>query len=486
MYVFGELLKGFRKRAGVTQQELAHWLGVSRGTISNWERSEYLPGTREMVLRLTKELQLSHSETDQLLSAADYSLEYHTEQVIALSDDYQGPFLAPPRPRYNLVGREGLLRDLKRRLFARGNLALSALNGLPGVGKTALAIELAHDPEVRNHFNDGVLWARLGRQGDVFTILGTWGVALGIQQDEMNKLTNKEAWADAIRAAIGTRHMLLVVDDAWKAEKALAFKLGGPNCAHLITTRLPEVALRFAGEGTILVRELSEDNGLVLLKQLAPGAIKAEPGEARELVRAVGGLPLALILIGTYLQVETHSGQPRRLRQALDRLQQVEERLRLAEPQASLERHPSLPMGTPLSLLASIGISYEALDEDSCQALRALSVFPPKPNTFSEEAALAVSAKPFEILTTLTDYGLLEGSGPGRYTLHQTIADYARAKLTDTAAYERMVEFFVHYVEVHETDYNALGLETSNILAALQAAFDLWKQAAMRKEVDAL
>jgi hypothetical protein len=46
------------------------------------------------------------------------------------------------------------------------------------------------------------------------------------------------------------KRMLLVVDDAWDVRAALSFKVGGPNCAHLVTTRIPEVAIRFAGEAT--------------------------------------------------------------------------------------------------------------------------------------------------------------------------------------------------------------------------------------------
>lgn len=395
------------------------------------------------------------------------------------------PFLAPPRPPYDLVGRDDLLRNLKQRLFAGGSLALSALNGLPGVGKTALAVALAHDREVLEHFQDGVLWAGLGRQADVLALLGAWGAVLGIPSDEMAKLTSIEDRAKAIHAAIGMRCMLLVADDAWQVEVALAFKLGGPNCAHMVTTRLPEVAVHFASEGTTVVHELSETDGLTLLARLTPEVVETEPDEARELVQAVGGLPLALILMGNYLRVQAHSGQPRRLRAALDRLRQAEERLRLAQPQAPLERHPSLPVGTPLSLLAVIGISDEALDEMSRRTLRALSVFPPKPNTFSEEAALAVSTAPAETLDTLADYGLLESSGPGRYTLHQIIADYARVRLTDETAYKRMVEFFVHYVETHERDYGTLDLETSNVLAALNVAFDRGMQAALVRGANA-
>jgi transcriptional regulator with XRE-family HTH domain len=66
--------------------------------------------------------------------------------------------------------------------------------------------------------------------------------------------------------------------------------------------------------------------------------------------------------------------------------------------------------------------------------------------------------------------GYLESAGPERYTLHQAITDYTGQY--NSAAYERMVEYFIRYVEMHETDFDALERETSTILAALQVAFE--------------
>lgn len=201
------------------------------------------------------------------------------------------PFLAPPLPPYQLVGRDEMLTQLKKRLFIGGSLALSALNGLPGVGKTALAVALAHDPELLAHFQDGVLWAGLGRKPDVMAQLAQWATALGLGQDEMSRLTTIEARARRIKAVIGTRRILLVVDDAWDIKEALTFKVGGPNCSYLVTTRFSEIALRFAGSsGTQKIPELNKIDGLALLEQLAPEIVSAEPEEAKELVKAVGSL----------------------------------------------------------------------------------------------------------------------------------------------------------------------------------------------------
>jgi len=388
-----------------------------------------------------------------------------------------------PYPRHPyFTGREELLSQLVKALCSGQTTAFlqpQALNGLPGVGKTALAVELAYNTEVRKYFHDGVLWAGLGCKPNKLGLLSRWGVLLGVTSSEMAKLTSLEDWATAIHTTIGMRRMLLLVDDAWEIEDAWAFKLGGPNCAHLLTTRLPEVALRFASEGTTVVHELSDDDGLALLERLAPNIVTSEPSAARALVRAVGGLPLALTLMGNFLRVQVHSHQPRRLRTALEQLQNIEKQLHLAESRGPLEHHPSLPPGTRISLRAVIEISDLQLDEQARSTFYALSVFPAKPNNFSEEVAAAVCCRTAEIFDILTDIGLLESSGPDRYTLHQSIANYARLNRLDIEPEKRMVEYFVSYVDIHETEYALLDLETTNVLAALQIASERGMLAAL-------
>ncbi len=287
----------------------------------------------------------------------------------------------------------------------------------------------------------------------------------------MALLQKEEDRARAVRAAIGLRRMLLVIDDAWKDDEALAFKVGGLHCAYVLTTRLPLVALHFANCGAIAVPELGEAESLDLLARFVPDLVSSEPGAARSLVQSVGGLPLALTLIGKYLQSQTYSGQPRRLQTALKRLCHTKERLQLAMQQAPLECFTNLSTRT-LSLEGAIETSVLQLEPAAQHVLALLSAFPAKPHSFSEEAALAVSDAPVELLNALIDAGLLESAGPGRYTLHQTIADYASSRLRDSAACERMVEYFIKYVEIHEKNFDALEREASNVLAALQVAFE--------------
>ena len=123
--------------------------------------------------------------------------------------------------------------------------------------------------------------------------------------------------------------------------------------------------------------------------------------------------------------------------------------MELAQSQTPLDHQPSLESSEPLSLQTVISISVQGLDDPSRQALEALSVLPPKPNTFSETAAMEIAGAPAEVLDTLTDFGLLESSAPGRYMLHRSISDYAKVHLKDEAVYERMVDTFVSYVEAY-------------------------------------
>jgi tetratricopeptide (TPR) repeat protein len=379
----------------------------------------------------------------------------------------------PLQPAIQLVGRDGDIARIKQRLCAGGNVALTALNGLPGVGKTALSIALVHDPDVREHFRDGILWAGLGPNANIPSLLSRWGTLLGISQTEMAALHGQEDWAKAIRSSIGLRTMLLVIDDAWDLMEALTFKVGGPNCAHLVTTRFRDIASHIAVGGATELQELSEEESMTLLRLLAPGVVEREVQKAQTLVQAVGGLPLALTLMGNYLRKQGYSGQTRRITAALERLGKAEERLHISEPHGPVETHPSLPGDMHLSLHSVIAVTDQLLSSETRQALYSLAVFPPKPNSFSEEAALAVIDCDVDNLDLLVDSSLLEYTASGRYTIHQTISDYARQHLQEKKPHKQLINFMIELVEEHKKDYELLDLESNIILRALDYAYEL-------------
>jgi hypothetical protein len=140
-----------------------------------------------------------------------------------------------------------------------------------------------------------------------------------------------------------------------------------------------------------------------------------------------------LVIVSTAETLEKDGPESAALARALVSLQEATRRLALTHA----------PEGTPRSPAAIIALSEGALDPEARRVLRAVSVFRPKPNAFTREAALAVTAAgPSVALDRLVDAGLLDrvDERPGeprpmgasaaatdRFALHMTIADYARA-----------------------------------------------------------
>ena len=96
-FTFAELLRGFRQRATIKHNELAQVLNVHSNTVGAWERGDYLPKTREMVLQIAKELHLQPAETDQLLRAASLPAEYGTPEPQSYSREMLLPHSRHPR-----------------------------------------------------------------------------------------------------------------------------------------------------------------------------------------------------------------------------------------------------------------------------------------------------------------------------------------------------------------------------------------------------
>ncbi len=375
------------------------------------------------------------------------------------------PFLAPPLPEQPLLGRQSVLDICRQHLL--GGERLLALAGLPGVGKTALAIVLAHDPAIRQAYPDGVLWAGLGQSPDLAARLGAWAVGLGWSLAELAAYPALEDRARLLQGLIRAHRTLLVLDDAWTQAEARALQLGGEGSAHLITTRSPALAEELAGEAAVVLPELDAASGRAVLAHFLPGVVEGMPETADRLVQAVGGLPLALVLMGRHLRKQGRLAQSRRLQAALQMLQEPSARLDLLESRPALEAQPSLPIGTPLALRTVIALSDLALGDPPRRMLAALAVLPPKPNTFSEEAACAVADGSAADLDALLDAGLVEPFGAGRATLHPVVADYAASLGDSAAAGQRLVAYLASLPGRCGDDLMVLGRDESNALAAM-------------------
>src|SRR5579859_6689872 len=485
-----------RKQRKLSQQQVAERIGTNYVNVSRWERGITRPGPyfQKQLSRLfgkteeELELALSGDAVSILSSPSPASTASNAAAspapspapTSAVSEVIYDPSI-PLQPPVHLVGRDDELANLRARLRAGESVAMTALHGLPGVGKTTIAITLAHDAEMRAHFRDGILWAALGPHPDISSILSHWSLLLGVATPDTSGESDHEALAVQLRRAIGTRRMLLVIDDAWDLKHALVFKVGGPDCAHLVTTRFPTIANAFAPQATSIIHELDEDESMVLLRMLASQVVEREPQKARELALAVGGLPLALTLLGNYLRLQS-GGPGRRVDAALAKLSKAEERLHISEPRGPTERHTSLERDRPLSLQAVIDVTCQQLQPQERTALYALSVFPPKPGHFSEDAACFVANCDVDMLDALIDTGLLEYTDANRYRLHQTIADYARAALQNSSVpYERLITYTTNLVEQHRKEYEILEPEYDTIIVALESAHTLAKTKEMMR-----
>ncbi|MBA2681617.1 MAG: helix-turn-helix domain-containing protein, partial [Ktedonobacteraceae bacterium] len=375
------LLKQARLERGWSQKQVADLLEAPQTfMVSRWENGTTIPGPiyRE---RLCKLFGKSYQELGfpelPSLSTGDDSSRYIFDPTIPLR---------LPAMRA-LIGRDLHLKQAKS-LLCQEQAPFLALHGLPGVGKTALAAAIVYETEIQQQFSDGIVWIGLGQKPRVLTHLSRLGILLNLNEKVRSSLRTHAQWLQALGHIIGMRRMLIVIDDAWSLEDVAACLVGGPACAYLLTTRLPEVAVCFAESHVVQVSELSQQEGVQLLQRFVPTLAEQESEALARLAQAVGGLPLALTLIGSYLLVRTYHQHSRRVQKALLHLQQVESRLLLEHPQTALVQDPRLPAGTPLSLHAVIRVSETVLDISSRCALAALSLFPAKPNTFSEEAAL--------------------------------------------------------------------------------------------------
>ena len=360
-------------------------------------------------------------------------------------------FVGVPQLPNHFVGRDEMMADLIDRLTANEAVALSA-EGLGGVGKTTLAVALAHHRKVLEHFKDGVLWSNLGPQADedaVMNTLAAWAEALG---QDISTVLDLEERHQKVKSLISQRHLLLVIDDAWQIETVKHLRCGGSNCRYLLTTRNKSLAREFAGlEQAQSVSPLDEAPAYELLQAWAPEACAADPAAARDLSQAVGGLPLALELLGGYLAAPERHLFPDMSQEALAEL--VDPHHRLALAQQRLGSKDGI-----VTLEETIALSLADLSADAVAAFYALGAFAAKPDRFSREAAEVVTQADVSTSALLVARNLVEIED-GSFALHQVIADVARTQISEAA------------VGYHQNYYLALVNQDRDDWQRIEAAY---------------
>ena len=380
---------------------------------------------------MVEELGLDPSEKLQQLEAAILA----EDKSLLLVEDTPvraGPAAAAPRPRQlpadipDLTGQDevvgrllGLLAGQPAAEGGRNTVSIVNITGKAGVGKSALAVHLAHRL-AETSFADGQLYISLAateaQPVSAHEALGQFLRTLGVGG---SSLPDTEAdRAATYRNLLADRRMLVVLEDPVSEAQVVPLLPGVPSCAVLVTSRARLTGL--PGAHLVHVDVLNNEQARALLSRLiGQQRVDREPAEANALVEAVGGLPLALRIVGARLAARPHWS----LRSMAQRL---------ADETRRLDELAHGEMGVRGTLL----LTYNSLDPQSATLLRRLGVL--NAETLPSWLALAVLDDDgwhvFDLADRLLDTQLLdivmsETVSTPRYRFHDLIRTFARERL---------------------------------------------------------
>lgn len=336
----------------------------------------------------------------------------------------------------DFTGRDAFVGELSNQLAtAEGRvMAVSAVAGIGGVGKTTLAVHVAH--AARHHFPDGQLYVDLQGAGPVPTepqaVLGAFLRALGIPDSAIPK--GVEERAALYRSTLDGRRVLALLDNARDAAQVRPLLPGTEGCAALITSRARMVDLESAHLVDLDV--MSPEEALVLFTRIVgEERVSSERDAAMDVVAACGFLPLAIRIAASRLasrRTWTVSFLARKL---------ADGRRRLDELRAG-----------DLAVRATFELGYGQLEPQQARAFRLLGLAD-GPDISLAAAAVILDMDTFdaeELIESLVDASLLESAAPGRYRYHDLVRLYARdcaerdQSMADReAAMSRLLDFYL-------------------------------------------
>jgi DNA-binding SARP family transcriptional activator/tetratricopeptide (TPR) repeat protein len=338
-------------------------------------------------------------------------------------------------------GRVLELHDLLAAASASGSPAsaavISAIDGMPGAGKTALAIHAAH--RLAADFPDGQLFIDLrdelsGPRGtDPLVALDVLLRALGVPGERIPEtLTARSAlW----RSRLAGRRVLVILDNAVSTAQVRPLLPGSAGCLAIVTSRRRLAELD--GAMHLALDILPPHDALALFTRIVgTHRAEAEPQAAAEVVRRCGYLPLAIRIAGARLTARPAWS----VADLAARLEQ--RRRRLAE----------LGRGDR-SVEAAFGLSYEQLPAGHRRVFRLLGLHRgPDFDTYLAAAGTGLDPADTETaLEDLLDVNLLRQRVPDRYEFHDLLRSYAaeRAHAEESEdsreeALRRMCDFYAH------------------------------------------
>ncbi|MFI5779986.1 AfsR/SARP family transcriptional regulator [Nocardia sp. NPDC051570] len=331
----------------------------------------------------------------------------------------------------DFTGRGEVVRRLVERLGEAGAaVPVCAITGMGGVGKSTVAVHVAH--RVRHRFPDGQLHVDLHgfeRPGGTSAgdILGDFLRALGMPEGEIAPTPQQRA--AQFRGRLDGRRVLVVLDNARDGDQVLPLIPATPGSAVLITSRaaLPQLP------GVLAVRldEMDTEEAVALLTRIVGARrVAAEPAATAAVVQACGRLPLAVRIVGSRL-----ASRPRwDITAIAERLADERQRLGL------------LRTGE-LTVEAVFRLGYDHLEPAQAKAFRMLAVPEAEDLPLAGVAAMLESgdAEAEALCESLVDLSLLDATAIGRYRYHDLLRLFARevAPADDADALARLLDFYL-------------------------------------------
>jgi tetratricopeptide (TPR) repeat protein len=387
-----------------------------------------------------------------------------TADVARLISDLTGtvPHLSPvtrrreaprqlPMTPASFTGRirelDRLTRDLTKALRMTGNTAeqpgvtIAAITGTAGVGKTALAVQWAH--QVADRFPDGQLYVNLRGFNPVRQAMDPTEAVRGFL-DAMRVAPRRipggsDAQTALYRSLLAGRRMLVLLDNARDCEQVRPLLPGTPGCMVLVTSRNHLAGLAASGANvTTLDLFTREESWDLLASRLGPDRLTAEPGAVEEIITRCARLPLALAVVAA--RAAAHPGFALRAVAG-----------ELADSTSSLEVLTGDDPATDVS--AVLSWSYRALSAGAGRLFRLLGLHPGSDISASAAASLAGHPLPTvrPLLKELAGASLTTEYTPGRYTFHDLLRAYAAglARRHDPdqerlAASRRVLDHYLH------------------------------------------
>jgi DNA-binding SARP family transcriptional activator/tetratricopeptide (TPR) repeat protein len=358
-----------------------------------------------------------------------------------LGQDQPEPHQPVPRPAQlpmdlpKFGGRRVELAKLRAALDTP--MRIAAIDGMPGSGKTTLAIHFAHS--IVRDYPDGQLYVNLrgfdpsGLAVEPSTALVGFLTALNVPGDQVP--SDVAAQSALYRTHLADKRMLVVLDNVRDAEQVLPLLPGSATCLVIMTSRNRLVGL-VATEGArpFTLDPVPGDDAREILT-LRLGALRGREGPAVEqIVRVCRGLPLALAIVAaraeTYPDVSL-SAIAAELVSGLDALSHDETR----------------------GVRAVFSWSYEALRPEAARLFRLLS-YHWGPDISSAACASLLGTPVRESRAALAELSrtrLVTEHVPGRFLLHDLVRAYGMELSQDldtredrTAAVRRMLD---HYLQ---------------------------------------